>query len=393
MSNVHSTTTTLTSTDIASDMVFCTFCLSQQDDDNYGSDDDYREEEEELGYAQDIVVVRGKDERVACSDFCVSCPPLENKSGEIRVCINGVEMDSLRMTVHHQQVVFCTGLSCKPSSTNLLQALNHLDAIQQDKNHNDESAYQVEFRQRQTTTTTTTTTINNDNNNNNKSDNKARDVVVARANLFVWDAKDRVVVCDIDGTITKSNVRGVWDTIVMESYRYAHDGVCGFLSNLPPPFRILYLTSRPLDLSNTTRKFLRGLRQEAASTLPPGPLFSQNVSFGQVLLSELVWKNVHLYKTDTLVRQLCLVFAAVQQDEDDGFSCPLVAGFGNTSADTMAYDRAGIPLLYQINKSSRITRRVLSDEGYTIQETYHGGFQDPKLLEDLLQLLPTETCE
>jgi phosphatidate phosphatase PAH1 len=35
---------------------------------------------------------------------------------------------------------------------------------------------------------------------------------IVEANLFVWDFMSNIIVCDIDGTITKSNARGVFDT-------------------------------------------------------------------------------------------------------------------------------------------------------------------------------------
>jgi phosphatidate phosphatase LPIN len=86
---------------------------------------------------------------------------------------------------------------------------------------------------------------------------------IAEANLFVWDYTSNIIVCDIDGTITKSNARGVFDTMVLESYIYAHDGVCEFLTSLKEvdaSIQILYLTSRPLSYAPSTRRFLQGLR-------------------------------------------------------------------------------------------------------------------------------------
>jgi phosphatidate phosphatase PAH1 len=70
---------------------------------------------------------------------------------------------------------------------------------------------------------------------------------IAEANLFVWDYTSNIIVCDIDGTITKSNARGVFDTMVLESYVYAHNGVCEFLTSLKEidaSIQILYLMSR-----------------------------------------------------------------------------------------------------------------------------------------------------
>jgi phosphatidate phosphatase PAH1 len=52
------------------------------------------------------------------------------------------------------------------------------------------------------------------------------------------------VVSDIDGTITKSNARGVIDTIFTENYQYCHEGICNLLSNLAeqPNTQIMYVS-------------------------------------------------------------------------------------------------------------------------------------------------------
>jgi phosphatidate phosphatase PAH1 len=179
---------------------------------------------------------------------------------------------------------------------------------------------------------------------------------IADANLFVWDYTSNIIVCDIDGTITKSNARGVFDTMVLESYVYAHDGVCEFLSKLKHMdecIQILYLTSRPLSYAPSTRRFLQGLRQDAQHKLPQGPLFMHPKTIGSVLFSELVSKDVHMYKSDTLLRQVVLVFAAAGRSDTDNL---LISGFGNTLADSVAYEMAGISRqdIYMIDKKSQI---------------------------------------
>jgi phosphatidate phosphatase PAH1 len=117
---------------------------------------------------------------------------------------------------------------------------------------------------------------------------------IAEANLFVWDYRSNIIVC----------ARGVFDTMVLESYVYAHDGVCEFLSKLKHMdecIQILYLTSRPLSYAPSTHRFLQGLRQDAQHKLPQGPLFMHPKTIGSVLFSELVSKDVHMYKSDTLL--------------------------------------------------------------------------------------------
>jgi phosphatidate phosphatase PAH1 len=183
---------------------------------------------------------------------------------------------------------------------------------------------------------------------------------VAHANIFVWSHRDRVAVVDVDGTITKSNVRGVLDTIVTESYKYCHEGVCNFLSKMEqqPNTQILYLTSRPIVLATTTRKFLANMTQDSsdsAISLPGAPLLGFGGNLPEVLVMELITKRVHHFKARTLWNQVVQPFQLA-----DPAMLPsdiFLGAFGNSWMDVQAYHMAKIDLakVYIINKRSRIS--------------------------------------
>jgi phosphatidate phosphatase PAH1 len=91
---------------------------------------------------------------------------------------------------------------------------------------------------------------------------------------------------------------------LLESYIYAHDGVCEFLNSLKEidaSIQILYFTSQPLSYAPSTLRFLQGLPQDAQHALPQGPLFMHPMMLKSVLFSELVSKDVHMYKSDMLL--------------------------------------------------------------------------------------------
>jgi hypothetical protein len=71
-------------------------------------------------------------------------------------------------------------------------------------------------------------------------------------------------------------------------------------------------------------------------------------TIGSVLFSELVSKDVHLYKSDTLLRQ-----AAAGRSDTDNL---LILGFGNILANSVAYEMVGISRedIYMIDKKSQI---------------------------------------
>ena len=179
-------------------------------------------------------------------------------------------------------------------------------------------------------------------------------VGVANANIFLWKYDDSVVVSDIDGTITKSNARGVLDTIVTDNYRHCHKDICNLLSHLAskPTTQIVYVTSRPLGLANPTRKFLDNLRQGMAK-LPEGPLLGFGGKLPQLLLMELVSKTTHHFKSQTLWKQIVQPFRKAAKDDN---LLVFLAGFGNSMMDVMAYHSVGIHMtrLFKISKDSKI---------------------------------------
>jgi len=142
-----------------------------------------------------------------------------------------------------------------------------------------------------------------------ESDNVNENVIpigTAAAFCFLWSVHDKVIISDIDGTVTKSNVIGFVSTIVTEKYGHVHDGICCLFTELvkydgqnknddpmgatnsilsdsssgkeekkdqcdhPTPtrkrgqVRFLYLSARPLKLINATRKFIAMLSQTQA---------------------------------------------------------------------------------------------------------------------------------
>ena len=84
--------------------------------------------------------------------------------------------------------------------------------------------------------------------------------------FFIWlyDPDDKFLIMDIDGTITKSNVTGYFQTVYMGVFTYIHDGLTPFLNSLTQSLRlnVLYLTSRPMSHQRETRNLLSGIAAE-----------------------------------------------------------------------------------------------------------------------------------
>ena len=169
----------------------------------------------------------------------------------------------------------------------------------------------------------------------------------AEARIFLWNHSESVVVCDIDGTVTRNDVRGFVDSVVAEAPTNAHVGVCDFFDQISSKAQILYLTSRPLVLADATRTFLANLKQNSQQSqrppfrdafMPDGPVILSRTNLVGALYSELVMKTPHEFKTWALsdVRR-AFGYAAGHKLH------PFKAGFGNKHTDCQAYKAAAIP--------------------------------------------------
>ncbi|KAL7547132.1 hypothetical protein ACHAWF_010450 [Thalassiosira exigua] len=128
-------------------------------------------------------------------------------------------------------------------------------------------------------------------------------LATAESHLYLWRSSDSIVVSDVDGTVTKSDVRGVIDSVVQDRFEYCHEGKSTGLQELnhessldrkEGEVRFLYLSARPISLIGQTRKLLGSLSQRCLSKkmhyLPPGPVLCHTGPISSVLYSELVAK-------------------------------------------------------------------------------------------------------
>lgn len=242
---------------------------------------------------------------------------------------------------------------------------------------------------------------------NNMSDQDGKDqpyvpLGSAEACIFLWSVHDKIIITDIDGTLTKSDVRGAFDSIVMQKFSHVHENVCSFFNDLSQyrttlednseslrgKVRIVYLSSRPMKLIKATKKFIYSLSQfqsERAAgpegddrktvipcmaknddilnaissgnntvNLPPGPIFLQTDSLSTVFMTEFIRKTTHEFKADTLARQIVLPFVAAGQRSTTADLDLFLAGFGNRKTDLLAYEMVGLRRqnIYIINKKS-----------------------------------------
>jgi len=182
-----------------------------------------------------------------------------------------------------------------------------------------------------------------------------------KCTLWIFNPDDGVLVSDIDGTITKSDVGGMVNTVGLgklgfKQRAYAHTGICTFYRNIQnlTKCRILYLTARPMSLIKVTRTYISDLQQSCRKTnarvgLPPGPVITDTTDLLGSFKREVVDKTSHQFKTEMLIT-LKSCFASAGRDT---VKLPVfLATFGNKNTDMVAYEAAGVSKYHKVKALS-----------------------------------------
>ena len=92
-------------------------------------------------------------------------------------------------------------------------------------------------------------------------DSKMRGTQTLTSRVFLVKSTTKLVISDIDGTITKSNVKGQIAGFLGRDF--THDGIARFYSKLADEgHQFIYLTSRPITSNHGTRQYLDSIKQD-----------------------------------------------------------------------------------------------------------------------------------
>ncbi|CAH1442738.1 unnamed protein product [Lactuca virosa] len=152
------------------------------------------------------------------------------------------------------------------------------------------------------------------------------------ARIFLWKWDSRIVISDVDGTITKSDVLGQFMPLVGRDW--SHIGVTHLFSAIKENgYEILFLSARSISQADITRQFLINLRQEGKA-LPEGPVVISPDGLFPSLFREVIRRAPHEFKITCL--------ADIRACFPDDWN-PFYAGFGNRDTDEFSYLKVGIP--------------------------------------------------
>ena len=168
-----------------------------------------------------------------------------------------------------------------------------------------------------------------------------------KSSIYLWLSTSKIVISDVDGTITRSDVLG--QVLPFLGRDWTHEGVIDLFTGITNRgFKIIYLTARAIGQSTMTKNYLDSLIQEKKA-LPEGRLIMSPDGIFTSLKREVIEKKPHLLKIP-LLTELKNLFP-------DGTK-PFFAGFGNRETDGVAYRYLEVPLhnIFIIDTSSKVIR-------------------------------------
>jgi phosphatidate phosphatase PAH1 len=158
-----------------------------------------------------------------------------------------------------------------------------------------------------------------------------RGEVTLNMKAYLWESTDKIVISDVDGTITRSDLLGHLMPIVGKDW--SHKGVVKLLDSIiTNGYKVVYLTARAIGQVARTKTYLEGLSQDDLK-LPEGPIITSPDGIFKSLSREVIQRQPHKFKIKVL-QQIASLFPA--------HASPFYSGFGNRDTDAMAYHAAGV---------------------------------------------------
>ncbi|KAJ3949426.1 lipin Ned1 [Colletotrichum fioriniae] len=172
-----------------------------------------------------------------------------------------------------------------------------------------------------------------------------------QANMYLWRHETPVVISDIDGTITKSDALG--HVLNMIGRDWTHAGVAKLYSDIVANgYNIMYLTSRSVGQSDTTRAYLAGI-QQGEYRVPRGPTILSPDRTMAALRREVYLRKPEVFKMATL-RDIRNLYGPDRT--------PFFAGFGNRLTDQISYRTVDVPKkrIFTINSNAEVSLDLLT---------------------------------
>ncbi|XP_047244599.1 phosphatidate phosphatase LPIN1 isoform X1 [Girardinichthys multiradiatus] len=165
--------------------------------------------------------------------------------------------------------------------------------------------------------------------------------------IYLWNWDDKIIISDIDGTITRSDTLGhILPTLGKD---WTHQGIAQLYHKVSQNgYKFLYCSARAIGMADMTRGYLNWVN-ERGTMLPMGPVLLSPSSLFSALHREVIEKKPEKFKVECLtdIRNL---FHPNKE--------PFYAAFGNRPTDVYSYKEVGVPLnrIFTVNPKGELVQ-------------------------------------
>ncbi|XP_026146401.1 phosphatidate phosphatase LPIN1-like isoform X1 [Carassius auratus] len=163
--------------------------------------------------------------------------------------------------------------------------------------------------------------------------------------IYLWNWDDKIIISDIDGTITRSDKLGhILPTLGKD---WTHQGIASLYHNISQNgYKFLYCSARAIGMADMTRGYLHWVN-ERGTMLPQGPVLLCPSSLLSALHREVIEKRPEKFKVACLTDIKNLFLPNTE---------PFYAAFGNRGTDVFSYKEVGVPLnrIFTVNPKGEL---------------------------------------
>ncbi|XP_065819909.1 phosphatidate phosphatase LPIN1 isoform X1 [Labrus bergylta] len=165
--------------------------------------------------------------------------------------------------------------------------------------------------------------------------------------IYLWNWDDKIIISDIDGTITRSDTLGhILPTLGKD---WTHQGIAQLYHKVSQNgYKFLYCSARAIGMADMTRGYLHWVN-ERGTMLPIGPVLLSPSSLFSALHREVIEKKPEKFKVECLTDIKNLFYPNTQ---------PFYAAFGNRPTDVFSYKEVGVPLnrIFTVNPKGELVQ-------------------------------------
>ncbi|XP_041641644.1 phosphatidate phosphatase LPIN1 isoform X2 [Cheilinus undulatus] len=163
--------------------------------------------------------------------------------------------------------------------------------------------------------------------------------------IYLWSWDDKIVISDIDGTITRSDTLGhILPTLGKD---WTHQGIARLYHKVSQNgYKFMYCSARAIGMADMTRGYLHWVN-ERGTMLPVGPVLLSPSSLFSALHREVIEKKPEKFKIQCLTDIKHLFHPNTE---------PFYAAFGNRATDVYSYKEVGVPLnrIFTVNPKGEL---------------------------------------